>query len=534
MIFRSPFPDVAIPSAPLAPFLLRHAERLHDKPALIDGSSGQTYTYGQLARAVRQVGANLTQRGMRQGDVFALYSPNSPEYVITVLGVWSIGGVVTTMNPLATADELAYQLKDADALYLLTAPEQMERVDRATQQAPVRERFTVVETPGATPLSTLLTSDAALPEPPIDPREDVAALLYSSGTTGLPKGVMLTHRNLIANVCQLQPQMHITEADVVINAMPFFHAAGWVILFHLGLANGCTIVTLPRFELGAFLHAAQSHGVTRTLVVPPVIVALAKQPVVDTYDLTRLTTILVGAAPLGEAVARACAERVGCLVQQIYGLTETSPITHANPEDPARNKLAAVGPCVPNTEAKVLDLASGAELGIHEPGEICVRGPQVMRGYLNRPDATALVIDHDGWFHTGDVGYADEDGYFFIVDRVKELIKYNAYQVAPAELEAVLLSHPALADAAVIPSPDEQAGEVPKAFVVLKGPGGQEADITPEAIMAYVAARVAPYKKVRRLEFIDTIPKTASGKILRRVLVARERARVAMSPPPAD
>jgi acyl-CoA synthetase (AMP-forming)/AMP-acid ligase II len=525
MIFHSSLPDVAIPETSLAPFLLRHVQRLNGKPALINGSDGHSYSYAQLAHAVRQVGANLAQRSFQPGDVLAIYSANSPEYIITLLGVWSIGGVVTTINPLATADDLAYQLKDSSAQYLLTAPEQMERVTHATQQAPMRAIFTVVETPGAIPFSALLTGTAEPPEASINPSQDVAALLYSSGTTGLPKGVMLTHRNLIANICQLQPLMRVNEDDVVINAMPFFHAAGWVILFHMSLTNGCTIVTLPRFELEPFLRATQGYGVTRTLVVPPVIVALAKQPIVDSYDLSKLTTLLVGAAPLGEGVARACAERIGCLVQQVYGLTETSPITHANPEDPACNKLAAVGPSVPNTEAKLVDLATGAELGIREQGEICVRGPQVMRGYLNRPDATVQVIDGDGWFHTGDVGYADEDGYFYIVDRVKELIKYNAYQVPPAELEAVLLSHPAIADAAVIPSPDEQAGEVPKAFVVLKEQDRQqEAGIKPEEIMAYVAERVAPYKKVRRLEFIDSIPKTASGKILRRMLVERERA----------
>jgi acyl-CoA synthetase (AMP-forming)/AMP-acid ligase II len=525
MIFHSSLPDVAIPDTSLASFLLRHAQVLSDKAALIDGSDGHMYSYAQLARAVRQVGANLTERGFQPGDVLAIYSANSPEYIIALLGVWSIGGVVTTINPVATADDLTYQLKDAGAQYLLTAPEQMERVARATQQAPMRAIFTVEETAGATPFATLLTGTAEPPEPPINPSQDVAALLYSSGTTGLPKGVMLTHRNLIANICQLQPLMRVTEDDVVINAMPFFHAAGWVILFHMSLTNGCTIVTLPRFEMESFLRAAQTYGVTRTLVVPPVVVALAKQPIVERYDLSKLSSLLVGAAPLGEEVARACAERIDCLVQQLYGLTETSPITHANPEDRARNKLAAVGPCVPNTEAKLVDLATGIELGTREQGEICVRGPQVMLGYLNRPEATGQVIDGDGWFHTGDVGYADEDGYFYIVDRVKELIKYNAYQVPPAELEAVLLSHPAIADAAVIPSPDEQAGEVPKAFVVLKGQGEQrEAGITAEDIMAYVADRVAPYKKVRRLEFIDAIPKTASGKILRRVLVERERA----------
>jgi acyl-CoA synthetase (AMP-forming)/AMP-acid ligase II len=526
MIFRSPLPDVAIPETSLTPFLLRHAQRLNDKPALIDGSNGQSYSYAQLAHAARQVGVNLLQRGFAPGDVLAVYSPNSPEYVITLLGVWSIGGVVTTINPLATANDLAYQLRDSAAQYLLTTPEQMDRVTHATEQAPIRAIFTVVETAGAVPFADLLTGTAEPSEPPGNLSQEVAALLYSSGTTGMPKGVMLTHRNLIANICQLQPLMRVAEEDMLINAMPFFHAAGWVILFHMGLTNGCTIVTLPRFELEAFLRAAQRYGVTRTLVVPPVVVALAKQPMVDSYDLSKLTTLQVGAAPLGEEVAHACAERIGCLVQQLYGLTETSPITHANPEDRVRNKLAAVGPCVPNTEAKLVDLGTGAELGTRERGEICVRGPQVMLGYLNRPEATALVIDGDGWFHTGDVGYADEDGYFYIVDRVKELIKYNAYQVPPAELEAVLLSHPAIADAAVVPSPDEQAGEVPKAFIVLKGQDGQpEASLTPEEIMAYVAERVAPYKKVRRVEFIDAIPKTASGKILRRMLVERERAR---------
>lgn len=212
-----------------------------------------------------------------------------------------------------------------------------------------------------------------------------------------------------------------------------------------------------------------------------------------------------------------CAERIGCRVQQVYGLTETSPALTGNPEETASSKIASVGVCVPNTECKIADIASGAELGAGEQGEICARGPQVMRGYLNRPEATAGVIDANGWFHTGDVGYVDEDGYFYVVDRVKELIKYNAYQVAPAELEAVLLSHPAIADAAVIPSPDEQAGEVPKAFVVLKG------QVTSDEIMAYVAERVAPYKKIRRVEVTDAIPKTASGKILRRLLVQRER-----------
>jgi acyl-CoA synthetase (AMP-forming)/AMP-acid ligase II len=295
-----------------------------------------------------------------------------------------------------------------------------------------------------------------------------------------------------------------------------------VVLFHLGLYNGGTVVIQARFDLERFLAAVQDYRVTRTLLVPPIAVALAKQPAVDNYDLSKFTALLVGAAPLGENVARACSERIGCLVQQAYGLSETSPLTHVNPEDARQLKLGSVGTCLPNTECKVMNIASGEELGVRQEGELWVRGPQVMKGYLNRPDATAATINQDGWLRTGDIGYADEDGHFYIVDRLKEMIKYKAMQVAPAELEAMLLSHPAVADAAVIPSPDEEAGEVPKAFVVRKA---DATDVTPEELMAYVAVRVAPHKKIRRLEFIEAVPKTASGKILRRVLLEQERAR---------
>jgi acyl-CoA synthetase (AMP-forming)/AMP-acid ligase II len=516
MVVRSPYPDVAIPDIALAPYLLRHAERLGGKPALVDGATGNGYSYVQLALCVRRLAANLSAHGFSRGDVLALYAPNSPEYVIAMLAVWSLGGVVTTVNPLATAEELGRQLADANASLLVTAPELMAKASEAGQTAGVRELLSVGEAPGAAPLVPLLAGTAEAPAVAVQP-DDLAALPYSSGTTGFPKGVMLTHRNLVANVCQFQPVIRMHEEDVVINAMPFFHLAGWAILFHMGLTNGCTLVTLPRFELEPFLRAVQDYRVTATLLVPPVVLALAKQPVVDRYDVSWLRVIFAGAAPLGEEVARTCAERIGCRVQQVYGLTETSPALTGNPEETASSKIASVGVCVPNTEGKIVDIATGAELGAGEQGEICARGPQILRGYLNRPEATAGVIDADGWFHTGDVGYVDADGYFYVVDRVKELIKYNAYQVAPAELEAVLLSHPAIADAAVIPSPDEQAGEVPKAFVVLR------AEVTPDEIMAYVAERVAPYKKVRRVEITDAIPKTASGKILRRLLVQRER-----------
>jgi acyl-CoA synthetase (AMP-forming)/AMP-acid ligase II len=286
------------------------------------------------------------------------------------------------------------------------------------------------------------------------------------------------------------------------------------------LAAGATVVTMPRFELEPFLHTMETHAVSYAFLAPPIVLTLAKQPVVDRYDLSRLRVIVSGGAPLGAEVVIACRERLGCVVKQGYGLTEASPVTHINPADPDRIKAYTIGLLLPNTAGKVVDPESGADLGPDERGEVWVRGPQVMKGYLNRPDATAEMITPDGWLRTGDLGFVDTDGHFTIVDRLKELIKYKGYQVAPAELEAVLLSHPAVADAAVIPSPDDEAGEVPKAFVVTRG------EISANELMAFVAGRVAPYKRIRRVAFIDQIPKSPSGKILRRVLVERERAEV--------
>jgi acyl-CoA synthetase (AMP-forming)/AMP-acid ligase II len=244
---------------------------------------------------------------------------------------------------------------------------------------------------------------------------------------------------------------------------------------------------------------------------------LSKDPVVDNYDLSKLKTIFSGAAPLGAGLTRACMQRLDCDIRQGYGMTETSPVTHSTPLNSSQVKLGSVGVPAPNTECKVIDLETGAVLGPDKEGEICVRGPQIMKGYLNRPDATAATIDNEGWLHTGDIGYADDAGHFFIVDRAKELIKYKGFQVPPAELEALLLTHPCVADAAVVPYQDDEAGEVPKAFVVSKG------DVSAEELINFVAERVAPHKKIRKLEFIDKIPKSPSGKILRRLLVQRER-----------
>jgi len=379
-------------------------------------------------------------------------------------------------------------------------------------------RFVFGEAEGATPFAELMKSSGQLPEVTINPREDMIAMPYSSGTTGLPKGVMLTHYNMVANICQTDGLEPINENDKLIAVLPFYHIYGMGVILNISLYHGATVVTLPRFDLEQFLKTLQDYGVTRAHLVPPILVALAKHPMVDKFDLSKLGRITSGAAPLSADLAQAVATRLNCIVKQGYGLTETSPVTHINPDDHIRP--GAAGMLIRNTECRIVDLESGADLETNAQGEVWIRGPQVMKGYLNNTGATEITIDPEGWLHTGDIGYVDDDGFLFVVDRLKELIKYKGYQVAPAELEALLLTHPAIADAAVIPCPDEEAGEVPKAFVVLKG------DVTADEIMAYVAERVAPYKKIRRVEVIEQIPKSLSGKILRRVLVEKERAQM--------
>jgi acyl-CoA synthetase (AMP-forming)/AMP-acid ligase II len=518
MIFRAPEPPLTFPEVALTPFLLDAATARRSKPALIEGPTGRTLTYAEWARAVRTVAGSLARRGFRKGDVFAVYSPNLPEYAVVFHAVCLLGGIVTTINPLFTREELAKQLQDSSARYLVTIPPCLEKALGAARDAGVQEVFVFGEGDGAAPFASLLEGSGDPPVAAIDPREHIAALPYSSGTTGFPKGVMLTHYNLVANIIQTAARLDIRGSDTLLGVLPFFHIYGMVVIMNVGLYRGSTIVTMPRFDLEQCLDILQKYKVTFAPLVPPIVLALAKNPIVEKYDLSSIRTVFCGAAPLRENVSLAASARLGCPVIQGYGLTETSPVTHAARRSGGL-KPESVGPPLQNTEAKVVDVTNGSELGANQEGEICVRGPQVMKGYLNRPDATSAMIDADGWLHTGDIGYADEEGCFFIVDRLKELIKYKGMQIAPAELEALLLGHPAIADAAVIPVADEEACQVPKAFIVPKG------DVVPEQILAYVAERVAPYKKIRSVEIVDQIPKSASGKILRRVLVEQANAR---------
>jgi acyl-CoA synthetase (AMP-forming)/AMP-acid ligase II len=522
-------PRVSIPDVSITDYVLRHADRLGDKPALIDGPTGRVLTYRQLADGVKHTAAGLAKRGFGKGDVFAIYCPNVPEYAVVFLGVALAGGINTTVNPLYTADELANQLNDSGARFLVTVPPFLDKAREAAAKSSVEEVFVFGAAEGARPFTDLLQAGDRPPVVTIKPAEDLVALPYSSGTTGLPKGVMLTHRNLVANLCQAEGMQNFecfNEHDVTIAVLPFFHIYGMVVIMMLGLAGAGTILVVPRFDMMEFLTLVQKYRVTILPLVPPIVLGLVKHPAVAQFNLSSVRLVFSGAAPLGEEMARALSAKLGCPVVQGYGMTEASPVTHLSPTHNEPFKPGSAGKVVPNTEVKIVEVGSGsdAELPVGKEGELWIRGPQIMKGYLNRPEETAGSLDRDGWYHTGDVGYVDQDGFFFIVDRTKELIKYKGLQVAPAELEALLLTHPAILDAAVVRKADEEAGEVPKAYVVRKPDETSQATIA-EAIMGWVAQRVAPHKRIRHLEFIDQIPKSASGKILRRVLIDRDKPR---------
>ncbi len=529
MIHRSPDTDVEIPDADVTSFVLEHAAKRGDKPALIDGPSGRVLTYAGLATGARRFAARLAERGFGNGDTLAVYMPNLPEYAVVFHGAASAGGRCTTVNPLYTAAELGAQLTDSGARIVLTVPPLLEAAREAADSAGVEEIAVVGEAEGATPLGDSLGDTASSGNfaseisgsgspAEIDPTTDIAVLPYSSGTTGLPKGVMLTHRNLVANLCQTQVAFPIEPDDTLIGVLPFFHIYGMTVIMNQGLLAGATIVTMPRFDLEQFLELLERHAVTRAYVVPPIALALGKHPAVEARDLSALRMIMCGAAPLGGDLADQVAARVDATVIQGYGLTETSPVTHLlRPH--GEHRPGSIGQLLPNTECRVVDPETGEDAGEGERGELWIRGPQVMRGYLNNADATEATIDADGWLHSGDIGVADGDGFFTIVDRLKELIKYKGFQVAPAELEALLITHPAVGDVAVIGVADDEAGEIPKAFVVPADDG-----IDAEELIEWVGGRVSPQKRIRLVEAVEEIPKSPSGKILRRVLVERERA----------
>ncbi len=514
-IYKSTFPDVALSDKSIT-------ERVFDgidpeMVILIDGPTGREVTGAQFIGGVKALAGGLTARGYGAGKVLGLMAPNIPEYCIVFHASAWAGGTVTTINPTYTAHEVNHQLKDARADVLVTIAMFADVAREAIKGTGVKEIIIIGDAPeGMVPLSACMGAPIEN-QVPVDIKEHVVVLPYSSGTTGLPKGVMLTHQNLVVNVDQSLVPADVGDKELTVAFLPFFHIYGLEVLMNIYLAAGGGLVTMPRFDLEMYLKLISEYKTPRLWIVPPVALALAKHPLVDQYDLSCVELINSAAAPLGADVAEAMGKRLNCLATQGYGMTELSPVSHVSPF--GKGKPGASGVNISNTESRIVDAETLKDLPLGEDGELWVRGPQVMKGYLNNDKATAETMAEGGWLRTGDIGHFDADGYLYITDRLKELIKYKGFQVAPAELEAELLTHPAIADAAVIGIPDSTAGELPKAFVVA-APGAETPTL--ESVQAYLETRLAHYKQVRVLEVIDEIPKSASGKILRRFL--RDRA----------
>jgi acyl-CoA synthetase (AMP-forming)/AMP-acid ligase II len=516
-IHTSEYPPVETPATPIWQTVLAGAAERGDQPALVDGATGQTISYAQLAHMVERMAAGLAEIGVKPGDVIALHSPNTVLFPVVFYGASRAGATVTTLNALTTAKDMANQLDDSKASLVITVGALLPVALEAAGDRPV---WTCDRVEGQRCIQDLLASTAPVPEVDIDAAEDIAVLPYSSGTTALPKGVMLTHASIGVNLRQMHSVMQIGLGDRVIAILPFFHIYGMVVIMGMPLAQGATVVVLPRFDLNQFLDVMEQQRITHAFVAPPIVLALAKHPAVEGRDFSALKFVLSAAAPLDADLARAAADRLDVGVAQGYGMTELSPGTHAvSPDLAAQAPPGTVGKLFPSTEARLVSVETGEDAGPGEEGEIWIRGPQKMKGYFGRQEETDTMIDADGWLHTGDIGVVDENGWWFVVDRVKELIKYKGYQVAPAELEAVLLASPDVADAAVIGVYDEKGDEVPKAFVV-RAPGSSA---TEDDVLAYVAEHTAPYKRVRRVEFVEAVPKSASGKILRRELRDKEK-----------
>jgi acyl-CoA synthetase (AMP-forming)/AMP-acid ligase II len=515
LLIHSPWASLQpYPTVTLTEFLEHSAHRFQDKPCLVN-LDGTTYTFGQVWEAGRRLGRFLQDQGIQKGDRVAILSANIPEYVVAFQGIVHAGAVVTTLNPLYKQRELLHQLEDCNACAIFTMRFLQTPVQGLQEHLPNLKQVWALE-------DVWELGKESPPEPrfvEIDPLTDLVALPYSSGTTGLPKGVMLSHSNLISNVRQIVVTGFSTAYSTYLDFLPFFHIYGLTVLATGGFVSGVTQVLMPRFDAQLCLELIQRHKVTNMFVVPPALLALANFPDREKFDTSSLDFIVSGAAPLPPEVAQQAQKLYDCKVVQGYGMTETSAVANVSPAN--RVKSTSVGPPIPDTVEKVVSLDDDRELAPGETGEILIHGPQIMRGYWNRPEETADTLTQDGWLRTGDIGQFDEEGYVYVVDRKKELIKYKGYQVPPAELEALLMEHPAVADAAVIPKPHPQGGEIPKAFVILK----PTEEATADDIIQFVAERVAPYKKVREVEFVDAIPKSLSGKILRRDLIDQERAK---------
>lgn len=508
-IYRSDRPSVTIPAVPVHQHVLRHADTAAQRVAIIDVASGRQLTYGALATAIARVAGGLSARGFGRGSVMALVAANCAEYAILFHAASMAGGTVSTLNPSYRASEMTAQLEDSQTSLVVCDPSARDTVDAATAHMGVEVFVLSNEGPDSW---LALWGDPLRPTPTIDPENDVAVVPYSSGTTGLPKGVMLSHRNLVANIEQFNSATGFgTASETVLGVLPLFHIYGMQLIMNATLAQANTLVLFRGFQLEEFLSAVEHHRVTRAFVVPPILLALAKSPATQQADLSSLRTLISGAAPLSAQLAGELQTVLSARVIQGFGMTETSPATHISVD---ACDAAAVGKLVPNMEMRIVDPATLRDLAPGGDGELWVRGPNIMKGYLGKPQETAEVLTPQGWLRTGDIGHVDGSGVLTITDRLKELIKYKGFQVAPAELEATIVTHPNVLDVAVVGLPDAEAGEIPKAFVVKRAGSA----LTADEVIDHARARLAHYKRVRLVEFVDAIPRSASGKILRRQL----------------
>uniref|UniRef100_A0A0E0EM56 4-coumarate--CoA ligase n=1 Tax=Oryza meridionalis TaxID=40149 RepID=A0A0E0EM56_9ORYZ len=523
-VFRSRLPDIAIPDhLPLHDYVFERLADRRDRACLIDGATGETLSFGDVDALSRRVAAGLSSIGVCHGSTVMLLLPNSVEFAVVFLASSRLGAVTTTANPLHTPPEIAKQVAASGATVVVTEPAFVAKVSGLAG-------VTVVATgggaEGCASFAGLAAADgSALPEVAIDVASDAVALPYSSGTTGLPKGVMLSHRGLVTSVAQLvdgeNPNLHLREDDVVLCVLPMFHVYSLHSILLCGMRAGAAIVVMKRFDTVKMLQLVERHGVTIAPLVPPIVVEMAKSDALDRHDLSSVRMVISGAAPMGKELQDIVhAKLPNAVLGQGYGMTEAGPVLSmcmAFAKEPTPVKSGACGTVVRNAELKIVDPDTGLSLPRNQPGEICIRGKQIMKGYLNNPEATEKTIDKDGWLHTGDIGFVDDDDEIFIVDRLKELIKYKGFQVAPAELEAMLIAHAAVADAAVVPMKDDSCGEIPVAFVVARDGSG----ITEDEIKQYVAKQVVFYKRLHKIFFVDAIPKAPSGKILRKDLRAK-------------
>ena len=502
--------DVPLSNLSITERVFADLESRPNEIVLTDGTTGASMTASAFVDQVKRLAGGLTARGFGAGHTIALMAPNMPEYCVVFHAVAWAGGTITTLNPTYTAAEVSHQLTDSGAELLITVPIFLDIAAAGAADSHSQEVIVIGDVDNVTSLDDCF-GEAIEQQVVVDIDEHIVVLPYSSGTTGLPKGVMLSHRNLVVNVDQVLVSAEFRAGEVAAGFLPFFHIYGMNVLMNVHLAGGGSIVTLPRFDLALFLKICQDYKSRRMWIVPPVALALAKHPLVDEYDLSSLEQVFSGAAPLGAEPSDAVASRLNCVSLQGYGMTELSPVSHVTPASAPRS--GASGLALPNTECQIVDIDNGSALPAGQEGELWIRGPQVMKGYLNNAEATANTITPDGWLKTGDIAIIDADGYMFIVDRLKELIKFKGFQVAPAELEATLVSYASITDAAVVGLPDDEAGELPVAFVVASDPAPSEDDIK-----AFMANTLASYKQIHKVVFVEAIPKSASGKILRRVL----------------